>query len=158
MSQTSQARPSDRFIPWYIVLLFVAQTFLFAWFIYIAKTTHTGLVTEQAYEKGLDYNATIEKDEAQAALGYSSVITKDGDRIILTLKDNAGKGVTAAKTTLWLYRPVQDGTDLSLDMTETAVGEYVAVVQVPKKGLWEVRIHAQTDKGPYQASKRVVFE
>ena len=158
MTQTSQPRPSDKWIPWYIVLFFAAQTVLFAWFAYIAETTHTGLVTEQAYEKGLAYNGTIKKARRQEALGFSSAIERDGRRIIFTLKDGHGRGVTGAHVRLSLFRPVHDGIDRDFDMSGGENGLYTAAIEWPEKGLWELRIHAQTQEGGYQTSKRMVLE
>ncbi len=151
-------RPSDRYIPWYIVLFFVAQTVLFGWFTYIAETTHTGLVTEQAYEKGLHYNKTIEKERLQKSLGLTSSVTHNGSNITFKLQDKNGANIMHAIVTLWLYRPTQDGKDIRVGMTETSTGEYTATVGSAMKGLWEIRIHALTDTNDYQTSQRVVFE
>lgn len=153
----NQTQPKS-WVPWYIVLFFAAQMVLFAWFTYIAETTHTGLVTEQAYEKGLAYNGTIEKARRQEALGFSSLIERDGQRIAFTLKDRQGREVTDARVRLSLFRPVHDGIDRAFDMTGGENGLYTATVEWPEKGLWELRFHAQTPEGDYQASKRMVLE
>lgn len=158
MSAASGPRPSDKLIPWYIVLFFVVQTVLFAWFIWLSETTHTGVTTEQAYEKGLDYNGVISKAQEQAALGFTSSIEQSGGEILFILKDAAGKPVAGAKVTLWFFRPVQDGMDSRFDMTERQNGIYALTEAPQEKGLWEVRVRAQTAKGPYQTSKRMVFQ
>ena len=54
----------DKLMPWYIVLFFVVFTIVLAGFAVIAHRTHTGVVTENAYKKGLAYNDVIkEADE-----------------------------------------------------------------------------------------------
>jgi nitrogen fixation protein FixH len=156
-TNTQQPRPSDRLIPWYIVLFFVAQTVTFAFFTYIAKTTYTGLVTEQAYEKGLAYNSTLMKAEAQEALGYSSKISYSDGKITFLLKDRNSKSITDAKVTGVLFRPVRDGMDMDFDM-KIHNGFYSAQVTLPAPGLWEIRVHAVTSLGTYQASKRIHAE
>lgn len=150
-------RPSDKLIPWYIVLFFIVLSFVFGGFAYVAQTTHTGVVTDQAYEKGLDYNSTIEKARAQDALGYmSDIMLKDGT-VYFTLVDAAALPITDAVVKLWLYRPVHDGGDMHLDMIEVRKGQYEVKISPPEKGMWEIRIHAVTPAGNYQSSKRVVL-
>ena len=153
----SAPHPSDKFIPWYIVLFFVVLTFVFGGFAYVAKTTHTGLVTDEAYEKGLAYNSTIEKAAAQDALGYVSDIGFKDNIIYFSLVDATAQPITNAHVKLWLYRPVHDGDDVRLDMTEVSKGQYKATIAPPEQGMWEIRIHAATPAGDYQASKRVVL-
>jgi nitrogen fixation protein FixH len=155
---TATPRPSDKYIPWYIVLFFALQAALFAWFIYIAQTTHTGVVTEEPYKKGLSYNKTIEKAAAQDALGFISSITQKSDKIVFTLHDRHGAGISGAKATLSFFRPAHDGIDFTLPMTDIGDGVYEAAYSLPEKGLWELRIHAKTGGTPYQASKRMVLE
>lgn len=158
MTDGTQPRPSDKYIPWYIVLFFVVLTFVFGGFAYIAEKTYTGVVTDEAYTKGLDYNSVIKKAEKQDSLGFSSAIEHQHGQIIFTLKDKQGQGVTAGKVKLFLYRPVQDGSDYSQDMNAAEQGVYTATVTPPQKGQWEVRIHADTAEGSYQTSQRIVFE
>lgn len=154
---TTGPRPSDRFIPWCIVAFFVAQALLFAWFTYVAKTTYTGLVTEQAYEKGLAYNRTIEKADAQAALGLNSRIEYSNGQVVFSLRDRDERPVSGAKVTGVFFRPVHDGMDVSFEMKEDSEA-YRAAISPPEKGLWEVRLRAVTVQGEYQASQRIVVE
>lgn len=155
---SSAERPSDKFIPRYIVLFFVVQTVLFTWFVFVAQKSYTGLVTDQAYEKGLVYNKTIEKSRQQEALGFlSSVETKD-KKVIFILRNKNGQGVRNADVTLTFFRPVHDGSDLTVSMLHGNDGKYFADVAPSEAGLWELRILAKTPEGSYQTSKRVVFK
>lgn len=156
------ARPSDRFIPWYIVIFFVAQAGLYAWFVSIAHRTYPGMVTEKAYDKGLRYNEVIAQTKLQEKLGWSSVITASfgGDgkaHISVALADNAARPLSGAKAALWLIRPVQDGMDIRLEMKPAENGVYTAATALPVRGLWEARIRMEKDGDRYQASKRVEF-
>lgn len=155
MEETKDTR--GRFIPWYIVAFFLGQTVLFAWFTHVAVSTHTGLVTERAYEKGLSYNRTIESARRQEDMGFTSEIVRNRKTVSFILKDNKGNIVPDAKVTLYLFRPVQEGMDsqFTLSFNENA---YEAEITPPLPGLWEVRILAKMKNGNYQSSKRVVFE
>ena len=157
MTPQSGPRPSDRWIPWYIVLFFVAQFGVFGWFYHVASISYTGVVTDQAYEKGLQYNQTIAKAETQERLGWSSTLVKSGGGIQFELRDRDKNPLSGAKVFVWLIRPVHSGIDQNFEMKETVAGAYYATVAVPEKGLWEVRIEVRKDGHTYQAAKRMEF-
>lgn len=155
------ARPSDRFIPWYIVAFFVVQAVIFSWFVHLAHDSYPGVVTEKAYDKGLRYNDTIEKSLLQQKLGWSSTLDgayKDGWALVeFNLKDAHDKPLTDVAVTLWLVRPVKYGMDFSVEMKPSADGRFVAKTQLPARGLWELRVRAVKGTQDYQASRKVSF-
>jgi len=153
-------RKSDKMIPWGFALFFVVQFALFAWFIRISYHSHTGVVTEDAYNKGLQYNDTITKAEAQKSLGWTAEITAaeaggKKARVTLRLRDKDGKAITDARVRLWAIRPVQDGMDQNTNMRQEENGVYAATLNLPAPGLWEIRILAEKDGKTHQASQRV---
>ncbi len=159
MASQAQPRPSDKWIPWYIVLFFVFQSFVFGGFAYVAQKTHTGLVTDEAYKKGLAYNRVIEKARAQEELGLESDIRIAADGLLrFTLRDSEGRDVAPSHVSVWFFRPTQASADVHAAMQPAPEGGYKILPQLPAKGLWEVRIHADTAAGPYQTSKRMVIE
>lgn len=151
-------RPSDKWIPWYIVLFFVGITCVLATFTWIALSTHTGTVTDDAYKKGLAYNETIHQADAQKAWGYQPSLARAGDDVVFTLKDGAGTPVEGASASVWFFRPADARGDVRGDMTADAAGVWRYDASGLARGLWEVRILAATPKGAYQYSKRMVFE
>lgn len=151
-------RPSDKWIPWYIVLFFVVLSFVFGGFAYVALKTHTGTVTDNAYKKGLAYNGTIEKDRQQAALGYKAGLVRAGDVLSFTLTDKTGAPVEISSAAIWFFRPTDAKGDLRAEMTAADAGRFEYAAAPPAPGLWELRILAQTAAGPYQYTKRMVFE
>jgi len=50
----------DRIIPLYFVAFFVVIAIFDGIFVYLATSTHSGVVTENAYQKGLNYNQYID--------------------------------------------------------------------------------------------------
>jgi nitrogen fixation protein FixH len=154
------ARPSDRFIPWYFVLFFAFLTVVFGGFAYIAHTTHPGVVTEQAYEKGLQYNSLITRADAQARLGWSSAIdvtraAAGSAQLSLTLRDAQGAPVTGMAVQAVVARPSKQAMDFRVTLAEQSPGVYAAAIHPPAAGLWEMQVSATGAKGDYQASKRV---
>lgn len=156
MTDPSGPRPSDRFIPWYIVIFFVVQGAGFAWFYHLAHSTYTGVVTDNAYEKGLQYNNIISKSDAQDKLGWTSSFTRKNGALELSLHEK-GRPLSRADVKLWFIRPVHAGIDQHLVMKETSNGIYTAPIHLPEKGLWDVRIEAVKDGRVYQAAQRMEF-
>ena len=65
---------NDKWIPWYFVLFFATIAICDAVFVGLALSTHRGLVTEHAYQKGLEYNHTIAAAEQQDGLNWQGRI------------------------------------------------------------------------------------
>ncbi len=159
MTGEAMPRPSDKWIPWYIVLFFVFLSFVFGGFAYIAQKTHTGVVTEDAYKKGLAYNSVIEKAKQQEMLGYIADISMSPDGVLrFGLMQKNAAAVDIKHVSIWFFRPTQSKADVHGVMTPAAGGGYEIRPALPARGLWEVRILADTAAGPYQAVKRIVIE
>lgn len=152
--------PSGRMVPWYFVIFFSALAAVFAGFAYIAHKTHPGVVTEDAYEKGLKYNIQIARAQAQESLRWHSAFTLSHPStehwlLEFTLKDAAEKPVAGAKVSLKMMRPSRQSMDFMVDMAETSPGIYAAEVKPPVPGLWEAQVSAVSGKNSYQAAQRV---
>ena len=63
-------------IPLYFVMFFITLAILDSFFVYIALSTHNGVVTENAYEKGLNYNRTIEQAETAKKLNQKNYFSE----------------------------------------------------------------------------------
>ena len=155
----SKARPSDRLIPWVIVVFFAALTALLIWFVDLAYKTHTGVITEHAYDKGLKYNETIKMSEKQEHAPYKLSLTYEGKRIFFDFKDESGAPIVNKKVKLWLYRPSQKEMDQKRDMAFMPErGQYSVSTENLAKGLWEARVSVEHHSEYYQISKRVTIE
>ena len=148
----------DRMIPWYFVMFFVGLAVVDGVLVTLAVRTHTGVVTDHAYEKGLAYNKVVDAAAAQAALGWKGAIefvpaTGNTGTLRLKLSDTSGKALKLASATASIIRPTQAGQDFEVTLTN---GE--AKVTFPEAGQWEVRIFAKVGDTPYQQSKRIVVE
>ncbi len=143
----------DKLIPWYFVAFFVVLFLVDGTMVTIALRTHTGLVTEHPYEKGLAYNDTVQAEEKQKALGWKSDIRYENGTLFFDVKDAAGKELVTDTATANFLRPTQAGMDFS-----AALKDGKAAVTFPAKGLWEVRVQATIGEQEYQHSKRIVVE
>jgi nitrogen fixation protein FixH len=157
MSSEVVPRPSDRFIPWIFVAAFALLVVIDGFLVYIAVSTQTGVVTEQAYEHGLAYNGYLAEDEAQKARGWAGEVKlEESGQLAFFLKGREGEPLEGAQVEAHIMRPAVAGQDFAVQLTETAPGRYEATPQFPTHGLWEVRISATWQNQPFRISRDVI--
>ena len=86
MSVATPRRLTGRQVLWILVAAFgvvFAVNGMMAW---LAEKSFPGLVSNDAYREGLEYNRTIAARQAQAALGWQAdvEVTGSGDRRLVT--------------------------------------------------------------------------
>ena len=122
-----------------------------AGFVYMAVKTNTGVITERAYEKGLAYNSLLAAARAQPS--FQDKMTFNGGVLQWTLKDAGGNAVQGGSAVAFLVRPVQEGHDFSVRLTETSPGVYEATPQFPLHGLWTARLEMTWNTKQYQTTQ-----
>lgn len=156
----STSKPIDKFIPWFFVIFFVVLTIALGAFTWIAVKSNRGVVTENAYKKGLAYNSVIEKQKQQDALAWQAdlAVDKQDDGAVLlrfTLKNKQGMPLSDAAVQAVFVRPTEAGHDVTLPLTHKKNELYTASTTLPFRGLWVVRITAQRGQDSFQYEKRV---
>lgn len=155
----SSARPSDRFIPYYIAAFFVLLMTAMGIFIYVAMHNYPGEVVGNPYREGLKYNHTIAEAEAQAKLGWKSDLqfAAHGQdvKIDFTLTDKNGAPVTGADTKVWFIRPTIAGHDQNISLIEHGKGLYSGTATLAWPGDWEVHVSATVNGNNYQQVKEL---
>ncbi len=155
---SSGPRKSDKYIPWYFVGFFALLFIWDGYFTYLATSTFTGVVEDHTYNRGKNYNQTIAASDAQAALGWKSILTLQSDdaQLIFKLRDADGNAISGAKVVAFFFRPTQAGGDTLKPLTETNSGTYQINTVGTAPGQWDVRIFVQWKQLRYQMSKRIV--
>ena len=158
MESKSMPRKSDKWIPYYFVAFFLFLFVVDGFMVYMAVSTHTGVIEKDAYERGIHYNAALEEKARQKESGWSSVIGfSDDGGLTFALTDRDGMEISGAKVTAEMVRPASAGADFTQEILETGMtGQYAAEIVFPEKGYWEIRITAEKDGMTYRKYKRVV--
>lgn len=151
-------RQRGKYVPWVMVAFFLIFMIPLVGFTIIAFTHRPSEVTEHAYEKGLSYNRTLEKAQAQDALGWQSDIALAGNTVRFTLKDKSGNPISGATVSGWLVRPTEAALDRPFLLKEAAAGRYEAGVDWPAKGLWNIRVTAIYEGTEFQADKTLMVQ
>jgi nitrogen fixation protein FixH len=153
-----QREHEARFIPWMIVAFFVLLTILLGNFVWIAISTNPGLVTEDAFKKGLAYNTIIDAQKKQDALGWQTTTAVSGTfaqaKISFTLLDKHKRPINDAVVEATFVRPAAKAKDIKLSLSHVGKGVYKGDVMLPAQGLWEVHVTAQKNADNYQAVTR----
>jgi len=124
--------------------------------IYSALSTHTGLVANEPYRKGLHYNERIAADVRQAQLGWTETIEVGRDGCVnLTLAHAGGRPVSSQKVVGVLGRPSTNRHDLQLSLSEVAPGRYEAQLPPLAEGNWIITLEAFADRGAAEPIYRV---
>lgn len=132
----------DKWIPRYFILFFLVIAATDAVMVTLAVRTHTGVVTENAYEKGLAYNALLKEAQDQESLGIHHKSVYENGTLSWRLTDADGQPVENAEVTVMFYRAARAGSDFGANMTDDGDGVYTLTPSLPAKGEWTARMKA----------------
>jgi nitrogen fixation protein FixH len=156
----STRQQSAKWIPWLFVALFSVVVAANGVLVYLAVATWGGLQTENAYAKGLAFNAALAEARAREALGWT-VVVEYGDRgpgqgvLSATLKDRHGNPLAGAALQGRLVRPTHAGYDHAIAFAYRGDGRYAAEIAPPLPGEWELRLSAAHRGRTYRLSRRI---
>jgi len=148
---------SDRMIPWMIVGFFVVVAAVNVVFISLAISSHSGVVVDKAYQRGLAYNDVIKAAEAQDTLGWSVDVLLTVDRLQAVLTDASGQPIEDALVTARLQRPVKDSWDQKVDLAAGEGGLYSAAFDPIKGGQWTVKVDIVWKQQSYHYQDRFLI-
>ena len=116
-------------------------------FITTALRTHSGVITDKPYEKGLEFDAMAKAARAQPVM-RQTVSYADG--VLRWVLADADGVPLQAKVTARLIWPTKDGYDFEVDLMPVGTGIYEAVLELPKSGQWHARLEAKWNAQQYQ--------
>lgn len=166
----SSALPSNkpagltRFLPHRVPMLFIAGFLVViavnGALIFFAEKTFSGLETDNAYERGLDYNKALAAEAAQEKLGWQSQAAisdaADGRRTLnVRMSDRDGHPLSGLTLEAHLVRPSNDGMDVTLSPHAAGDGSYEAEFTLPAPGQWDLRLVAHRGDVAWQQSTRL---
>lgn len=155
MTPTSSAADAARGrpVPWIIAAFFVSFIIPLLCFAWIAFYNKPSEVTPHAYDKGLQYNRTLAKGAAEAALGWKATLSMQGRMLVAVLVDSKEQPIRGAEVRAWFLRPSEATMDRKAVMQEVSPGRYEASLGDAAPGLWEARITAKLSSDQFQAAR-----
>jgi nitrogen fixation protein FixH len=130
---------------------------------YFAVSTFNGVITENAYEKGISYNKTLNLARQQANLGWvveaALVPASQGHGGTLTVRfvDKDGHGVDGLDVQALADHPNVTGEEQRMRFVAAGDGQYRAELTLPNGGQWSFDILATREQATYQFQRRFLI-
>jgi nitrogen fixation protein FixH len=154
---TNKVKKSGNFIPVFIAVFFILLIAIMVNFVYLARHSYPGEITEDAYKQGLQYNRLLEKAADQEKLGWKSDITTSFHNRELTigfnLLDSNKSPIANAQVEAWFVRPTQAANDTKIALVSDNKGNYNGKILLPLDGRWVMHISATYNGNNYQQVK-----
>lgn len=162
IAMRSRTRPAGWWIPWTFVAGFLLVVAVNGVMIWLAAASWTGLVTERAYDRGLEYNRNLEAAAAMAALGWRTTLrvgtAADGVReLTLEARDRKGEPLFGLVVEGRLERPVREGEDRPVVLMPVGGGLYRARLEDLPAGQWQAHLRLTRGGERLVVSERLVL-
>ena len=166
-NQQSDLSERYRWIPWIFVGFFLVVFTVNGIFVYFATTSWVGLVTENPYDRGLNYNEILAAKAAQEQLGWTHGLSFERTGqvdlgvtgiLTLSLKGRDGTGLNGATVKVVAERPGRYSQAFALYLDQAGDGRYAASVELPLPGQWQVRLAAQKGEDSYRSAETLYVE
>ncbi|MBX9460515.1 MAG: FixH family protein [Brevundimonas sp.] len=128
-----------------VVAFFAIVIGVDAGFLVAAYRSHPGQVAPRPYEAGLIYNAELDRQRAQAALGWRAGAAARPAGLEVVMQGAGGGPLTGLQVSAILQRPATEQGRTDLVLRELAPGVYAADHSL--SGAWDVRIEAAGGAG-----------
>ncbi|WP_455219289.1 FixH family protein [Kaarinaea lacus] len=152
-SKYSQSNTEGKRNPWVIGWFGVVAVFLAvnAVFIVLAVVSNPGLVVEDYYEQGRQYEKNAikrltahNKLQWQSKLEIPEAVTLNTvDTYRFSAVDSRGLPIRDADVQVVAYRPSDAGADFTTTLEPIAPGLYQASLSFPLPGIWDLNIKVQ---------------
>ena len=149
--------------PWIVFGIFLLLVFMAvsSWRIMLAFQNNPGLVVDDFYERGQDYEENILKklennQKWQTEYHLQDIYHNKPTSIAVTIKDKEGKVAPVEKMTLFAYRPSDARQDFSVPMSlSDDKTNYVAELTFNRKGYWDLLASAVIEGIEVNYPKRI---
>lgn len=143
-------------IPLYFVMFFVTIAAVDAFFVYKALSTHNGVITENAYEKGLRHNKTIKMAESEVS--KSQKISFQGLKNFKA-KINYSINTDLEEVKVKIERPIEKNKNFEINLiSNNSKNNYSGIVIFPEKGSWDLILTAKTKDAEYRKKERIFIK
>ncbi|MBD0416907.1 FixH family protein [Oryzicola mucosus] len=122
-----------------------------------AGKSWTGLVVQNSYVAGQEFNEKVAEAREQDALGWKGVFSFERGVARYRLLDASGAPIRLEGVSVMFRRPSYEAEDMTLELLRAADGSFAITPQIGD-GLWLVDIQAFADSGtsrPFRENHRV---
>lgn len=150
----------QRWIPAIFVAGFLVVVAVNAVLIVTATGSFSGLVVAHPYRKGAEYTQVHQALVAQKRLDWHytlETLSRGGGQVSLVMQwtDQAGRALSDLVVSLDAGRPVENIAPIEVELQPRGGGRYEAVLDLPRAGLWDLRIVANQAERQFVAAERI---
>lgn len=159
---TSIPRSDFRFTGWHMWALAIAFFGVIIgvniWLAVVSATSWTGMVVEDSYIAGQQFETQRKAHDAQAKAGWNPTFLYVPGTARLVVVDGGGHPVSLGDVQVLINRPVGGHDDQTLTLTQKPDGSYEAPLTLPD-GAWDATVTAEnTPLGPFELLHRFFVE
>ncbi|OYQ35596.1 hypothetical protein CHU95_07700 [Niveispirillum lacus] len=156
MAMTIDQPRKSNWIPWVFVGAMLVVIAVNAVMVTYALSSYSGLAVEKPYERGVRYNDVLAAQKGQDALGWRVSVNVEAGQLVLRLQDRNGQPLNDVGITGRLERPVSNAAPLPLDFEATGDGRFVARLDAPYPGQWDVKAALRHGDDQYLLVQRIM--
>ncbi len=151
-------------IPYMIVIFFFVVIVVNVVYILLASNSWRGVTVKDSYNKGINYNQTIDQAQKQESMGWKinyryeniSADKKKG-RFVFRITDKNHDIIKDASVIMSFRRPTQEGYDFSQGSNYQS-GYYYVDVFFPLLGNWEANIIVAKDGNEHHQKRKFIIK
>ncbi|MEJ2608477.1 MAG: FixH family protein [Candidatus Thiodiazotropha sp.] len=159
MTEKNSAWRSPWVIAWIaMVVIFFTMNMIM---IYFAIDNNPGLVVDDFYDRGQDYEKNMLKRKARDPKWKMRVKLPPKIEINqpvvwhFTVSDKEGAPIDRDEVVFYAYRPSDAKQDFSSPMQRVGPGVYEVTVKFPLKGIWDTLVSIRNGEDEYHTPKRI---
>lgn len=151
--------------PWFLSVLAITGVFLIVNLVFVvfAISTNPGLVADDYYEKGREYEKNVvTRLAARNRLNWETrleipdqIYTNRPDVYRFTAVDSRGVSIMDADVQLMLYRPSDADADFERPVEQIAPGLYQTRLVFPLPGIWDINLRVTHGDDVYHQAQRI---
>lgn len=151
--------------PWFLSLLGLVAVFLIVNIVFItfAITSNPGLVADDYYEKGREYEKNVvTRLAARNKLNWETkmeipkqITINKPDVYRFSAVDSRGVPVMDADVKFITYRPSDASADFVKQVEQIAPGLYQTKLVFPLPGIWDINLKVTHDEDVYHQTQRI---
>ena len=163
MHPISWLKTGDRWIPGIFVLGFAVMLAANGTMAWIAVGSFGGLATADYYDRGRTYNRTLATARDMAQTGWSAKLETSPQgqgryRVAVHMSEADGQPLLGAQVSARFVRPSDADDDFEVVLQSQGQGLWLADIDPPADGLWQVRLFASRDDVVFATQERVVLQ
>ncbi len=149
--------------PWFLGWMGLLVAFLMAnsYMVYLATSSGPGLVVNDYYDRGQDYEKNMMKRKAMdpgwkmEVMAPETIAMSKEVIVNFSVKDKAAKPVNRDSVVFHVYRPSDANMDFSVPMQRIDDGLYEAHMTFPLPGAWDVLVTVPNGEIEINYPKRI---